>query len=98
MAQVAEAHADYVIVTDDNPRTEDSQSIVSGIISGFSANAHVMVETDREIAIRSTVAKARSGDVVLVAGKGHEDYQIVGTEKTYFSDRSIANDLTRRAA
>jgi UDP-N-acetylmuramoyl-L-alanyl-D-glutamate--2,6-diaminopimelate ligase len=98
MAQVAEAHADYVIVTDDNPRTEDSQSIVSGIISGFSANAHVLVETDREIAIRSTVAKARSGDVVLVAGKGHEDYQIVGTEKTYFSDRSIANDLTRRAA
>jgi UDP-N-acetylmuramoyl-L-alanyl-D-glutamate--2,6-diaminopimelate ligase len=98
MAQVAEAHADYVIVTDDNPRTEDSQAIVSDIVSGFSADAPITIERDRETAIRSTFAKARSGDIVLVAGKGHEDYQIVGVEKTYFSDRVIASELTRRAA
>ena len=98
MAKVAEAHSKYVVVTDDNPRTEDPDAIVSAIVAGFSGQAQVRVERDREVAIRSTVARARLGDIVLVAGKGHEDYQILGNEARYFSDRAIADDLTRRAA
>jgi UDP-N-acetylmuramoyl-L-alanyl-D-glutamate--2,6-diaminopimelate ligase len=98
MAKVAEAHSKYVVVTDDNPRTEDPDAIVSAIVAGFSGHAQVRVERDREVAIRSTVARARRGDIVLIAGKGHEDYQILGTETRYFSDRAIADDLTRRAA
>ena len=98
MAQVAETRADFVVVTDDNPRTEDPDSIVSDIVAGFSGRSKVTIQRDRETAIRSTVARARRGDIVLVAGKGHEDYQILGTEKRYFSDRAIAAELMRKAA
>ncbi|MBL9147576.1 MAG: UDP-N-acetylmuramoyl-L-alanyl-D-glutamate--2,6-diaminopimelate ligase [Phycisphaerae bacterium] len=92
MAAVACAHADHVIVTSDNPRTEDPQAIVADIVAGVPTNAKpkVDVEVDRAKAIALAVRAARRGDVVLIAGKGHEDYQIVGTEKRAFDDRLVA--------
>jgi UDP-N-acetylmuramoyl-L-alanyl-D-glutamate--2,6-diaminopimelate ligase len=86
MAEMAEALADKVIVTDDNPRLEKSDDIIRQILFGFSSRAAVLVERDRATAIRLAVMQAGEGDVVLVAGKGHEDYQDVGGQRMAFSD------------
>jgi UDP-N-acetylmuramoyl-L-alanyl-D-glutamate--2,6-diaminopimelate ligase len=86
MAEMAEALADKVIVTDDNPRLEKSDDIIRQILFGFSNRAAVLVERDRAAAIRLAVLQASEGDVVLVAGKGHEDYQDVGGQRIAFSD------------
>jgi UDP-N-acetylmuramoyl-L-alanyl-D-glutamate--2,6-diaminopimelate ligase len=88
MAAVAERLADRVIVTSDNPRTEDPESIIAEVRAGFSSNVSgkVWVEPDRRAAIRMAIAMADSGDVVLIAGKGHENYQIIGTTKHHFDD------------
>ncbi len=93
MAGVACAHADQVVVTSDNPRTEDPQAIVADILKGVPAAAggKVHVEVDRAAAIRWVVAQGKPGDIILIAGKGHEDYQIVGTEKRHFDDREQAH-------
>jgi UDP-N-acetylmuramoyl-L-alanyl-D-glutamate--2,6-diaminopimelate ligase len=90
MAAAAEQLADQVIVTDDNPRTEDGDAIVAGIVRGFAAPARVLIERDRAAAIAQAVALGTPDDVVVIAGKGHEDYQIVGTERRHFSDREVA--------
>ncbi|MBN1362939.1 MAG: UDP-N-acetylmuramoyl-L-alanyl-D-glutamate--2,6-diaminopimelate ligase [Sedimentisphaerales bacterium] len=99
MARVAETLADAIVVTSDNPRTEDPDAIIADIVAGFergpaiSANAlrHTkVVEPDRRRAIELAIHKARKDDIVLIAGKGHEDYQIIGTEKCHFSDREVA--------
>jgi UDP-N-acetylmuramoyl-L-alanyl-D-glutamate--2,6-diaminopimelate ligase len=95
MGAVAAAHADRVVVTDDNPRTEDADAIVAQIVAGTgAAKARVRVQRDRARAIAEAVAEARRGDVVLVAGKGHEDYQIVGHTKLPYSDRATVARLT----
>ncbi len=86
MAQVAERHADKVIVTDDNPRTEPPAVITRDILKGFSNAAAVSVIHDRVEAIGHAVSHTRAGDVVLVAGKGHEQVCIVGVEQRPFSD------------
>ncbi len=88
MAQVAELLADVVIVTSDNPRTEDPQSIIDDIMQGFSEKTDKapFVEQDRGKAIRLAIEQACPDDIVLLAGKGHEDYQIIGKEKHHFSD------------
>jgi len=88
MAEVAEALADHVIVTDDNPRLENADDIVRQILLGFSRRDEVMVERDRAAAIRMAVSRAASGDMVLVAGKGHENYQDIGGQRMVFSDAS----------
>ncbi len=90
MALVAETHSDIVIVTNDNPRTEDPQNIFDDIRAGFtkSHSGHAVI-ADREQAIKRAVDIAQAGDIVLVAGKGHEDYQIIGTEKIHFDDREV---------
>jgi UDP-N-acetylmuramoyl-L-alanyl-D-glutamate--2,6-diaminopimelate ligase len=98
MAAAAEAGADRIVVTDDNPRTEDPERIVAMITAAFSGRVPVHVERDREAAIRGARAAARRGDVILIAGKGHEDYQIYGSERRDFSDRAIADALLREAA
>jgi len=87
--------SDQAIVTSDNPRTEDPQQIISEILpgveeGGMSVGKDCVVEVDRRRAIHQAIAMAGAGDVVLIAGKGHEDYQIIGTEKRPFDDRAVA--------
>lgn len=88
MARVAEQLADAVYVTSDNPRTENPQSILGEIVCGFTIEntKAIIVEPDRRSAIEQAIADAETGDIVLIAGKGHENYQIVGTTKHHFDD------------
>ncbi|MDD5459377.1 MAG: UDP-N-acetylmuramoyl-L-alanyl-D-glutamate--2,6-diaminopimelate ligase [Phycisphaerae bacterium] len=90
MAKIAESMADIVVVTSDNPRTENSDRIIEDITAGFRDKEKIIVEADRERAIAMAIESARKDDIVLIAGKGHEDYQIIGKEKRYFSDRDAA--------
>ncbi len=90
MGAIAEAGADVVVVTDDNPRGEDGDAIVADIVRGLNAPAQAIVQRDRAAAIELAIAQASAGDAVLIAGKGHEDYQIVGATKRSFSDRDVA--------
>jgi len=88
MAAVAERLADVIHVTSDNPRTEDPRQIISEIMAGFTpaAKERVRVCADRREAIRDILGEAQEDDVVLLAGKGHENYQILGTTKHHFDD------------
>lgn len=90
MATAVERLADCVIVTDDNPRTEDGDAIVADIVTGFSTPQRALIQRDRAAAIAQAIDLGAVGDVLLIAGKGHEDYQIVGTERRHFSDREVA--------
>jgi UDP-N-acetylmuramoyl-L-alanyl-D-glutamate--2,6-diaminopimelate ligase len=87
MGRIAGELADRVIVTSDNPRGEEPRAIADEILAGIADGAHVTVELDRGSAIAHAVAQASRGDVVLVAGKGHETYQIIGTQTRHFDDR-----------
>ena len=86
MAEMAETYADRLIVTDDNPRRENADEIVRQILLGVEDTSRLIVERDRARAIETAIVQARAGDVVLVAGKGHENYQDVNGQKTVFSD------------
>ncbi len=87
MGAIAERLSDTIIVTSDNPRTEDPMKIIGDIMNGISDKAKAVVEPDRAKAIAHGIALAKSGDVILIAGKGHEDYQVLGIEKHHFSDK-----------
>jgi len=91
MATVAERLADRIFVTNDNPRTESPERIIEQIRKGFSADGlkKVTFEPDRAKAIRAALDAAEDGDIVLIAGKGHEDYQILGRTKIHFDDREV---------
>ena len=93
MGAIAESQADVVIVTDDNPRTEASADIIAQIVAGTAFGETAQVIADRADAIQHAIAEADPGDVVVIAGKGHEDYQVVGRDVLPFSDR----DIVRRA-
>jgi len=88
MGKAAEEHSDLVIVTSDNPRTEDPGEIIREIVDGLTRDNHEIIP-DRESAIAKAVAIAREGDIVVIAGKGHEDYQIIGAERIHFDDREV---------
>ncbi len=92
MGHIAESIADIVIVTSDNPRTEAPDSIISDITAGLSyeSQCQIIVEPDRRTAIRSAIRAADTGDVVIIAGKGHENYQILGKNRIHFDDREEA--------
>jgi UDP-N-acetylmuramoyl-L-alanyl-D-glutamate--2,6-diaminopimelate ligase len=90
MGRIAAELADQVIVTSDNPRTEDPQKILEDILAGIPDAVQPEVFVDRATAIRTAILQAHPGDGVLIAGKGHEDYQILGTEKIHFDDREQA--------
>jgi UDP-N-acetylmuramoyl-L-alanyl-D-glutamate--2,6-diaminopimelate ligase len=92
MAKVAEQLADFIIVTSDNPRTEHPDDIIKDIIAGFENpdSQTIVIEPDRKKATASAIRAAGKNDIVLIAGKGHETYQIIGKQKFDFSDKQIA--------
>jgi len=97
MGDVAGRNSDLVIVTSDNPRTEDPIAIIDQIVEGTRATSTpYLVVADRREAIHQAIAKAKPEDVVLICGKGHETYQIVGHEKYHFDDREVAREGIER--
>jgi UDP-N-acetylmuramoyl-L-alanyl-D-glutamate--2,6-diaminopimelate ligase len=95
MGEIAARLADRVVVTSDNPRTEDPQRILDDVLAGIPNTSSPVVEVDRAKAIAEAIASAAADDLVLIAGKGHEDYQILGTTKIHFDDREEAEKALR---
>jgi UDP-N-acetylmuramoyl-L-alanyl-D-glutamate--2,6-diaminopimelate ligase len=97
MGAVAARLADVVVVTSDNPRTEDPQAIIKEILAGLdeSGRAKTVVQPDRHAAIAQAIGEARAGDIVLIAGKGHETYQILGDRRIPFDDAEVAQECMR---
>ena len=87
MAQAAEQYADAVVITDDNPRTEDPADIIADSLRGMGHREKAWIKRPREEAIRFVLPQLEAGDAVVIAGKGHEDYQILGTTKHHYSDQ-----------
>ncbi|MBR3292838.1 MAG: UDP-N-acetylmuramoyl-L-alanyl-D-glutamate--2,6-diaminopimelate ligase [Oscillospiraceae bacterium] len=97
MGQIAENNADLCIVTSDNPRTEDPEAIIRDILSGMKARREtVKVIPDRVEAIHWAIDAARDGDVIVLAGKGHEDYQVIGKTKQHMDEREIVAEYIER--
>ena len=96
MGEVASKFADYVVVTSDNPRSEDPNEIIKDIKTGITLDSKIFVEPERSIAIQFAIAKAKKNDIVLIAGKGHEDYQILKDKTIHFDDREQARKALYR--
>ncbi len=94
MGRIAAARSDLAIVTSDNPRTENPDAIIDDIERGMSGMPHLRI-TDRLTAIHTALSEGRSGDTILLAGKGHETYQIIGTTKIVFDEREIVQSAVR---
>ena len=92
LGRIAEAHADRVIVTSDNPRTEDPERILDDIEAGMTAGGHERIQ-DRRAAIARAIHASVAGDVTVLAGKGHETYQIRGDVKYPFDEREIVQEI-----
>jgi UDP-N-acetylmuramyl-tripeptide synthetase len=99
MGEIAGRLSDFVIVTSDNPRSEDPESILNEIEPGLKRSGRKYLKIqDRREAIFRAIREARSGDLVLIAGKGHETYQIIGTKRTHFDDREVAREAMESQA
>ncbi len=98
MAAIASDLSDRVVITSDNPRTEDPNRILNDVVDGVSPETSILVEVDRARAIEVAIGDAGADDLVLIAGKGHEDYQIIGEQKVHFDDREEAEKSLRRLA
>ena len=102
MGKISAQLADRTVVTSDNPRTENSKTILDDILRGVpkrliqNGKRRVWVEEDRRAAIRKALSMAKEGDLVLLAGKGHETYQIMGTQKQHFDDREVAREILQK--
>ena len=96
MGRIAAQLADDLVLTDDNPRGEDPQRIVADIVAGIGNEAPLTIEHDRALAIRLALQRSAPDDVVLIAGKGHEDYQITAHERRAFRDQSVVADELAR--
>lgn len=94
MAKIAECYADFSIVTNDNPRTEDPLKIVDDILEGFTKDNYEIV-LNRDEAIKSAITKAQKGDIILIVGKGHENYQIIGDKIYDFDDKVVAQKIIK---
>ncbi|MFM7652006.1 MAG: UDP-N-acetylmuramoyl-L-alanyl-D-glutamate--2,6-diaminopimelate ligase [Vulcanococcus sp.] len=95
MGAIAARLADQLVLTSDNPRTEDPQQILKDVVAGIPDGTALEVQADRAKAIAGAIAAAEPGDLVLIAGKGHEDYQILGSTKIHFDDREEAEKALR---
>ncbi len=93
MGAIASELSDYLFITSDNPRTENPQKILNDIRGGIPISTKIVEELDRELAIQKAIFHAKKGDVVLIAGKGHENYQILGSKTIHFDDRQIARKI-----
>jgi len=93
MAKIAELFSDQVILIDDNPRSEDPSEIMKDVLAGFSDPSVVLNIHDRQEAVRFALENSLPGDIVLLAGKGHEDYQIIGNTRIHYSDRELLASL-----
>jgi len=93
MAQVAEQFADMAVITDDNPRTESAAAIVADMLAGLANPDTVEIIHDRRQAIHWAMSQSDHNDIILVAGKGHEDYQIIGVDKHHYSDRETITEM-----
>jgi UDP-N-acetylmuramoyl-L-alanyl-D-glutamate--2,6-diaminopimelate ligase len=89
MGKAAAAYAEHIVLTDDNPRSEDPAAIIADIRVGTSGHGDVRVQSQRGLAIAEAIAAAGPGDVVLIAGKGHETRQLIGGESHAFDDRAV---------
>ncbi len=98
MAAIAEEFCDLCVVTDDNPRSESGDVIVEQILGGFKVPEKVIVQRDRKAAIELAMSQAGNGDFVVVAGKGHEDYQLVGDQRLPFSDSAVVANYAQANA
>ena len=98
MARVAESLADRIVLTSDNPRDEEPSSIIGDMLAGLEQPDHAVVIEDRAAAIRRAISESGSGDIVLVAGKGHEDWQELKGQKIPFSDEAAVNAALEDAA
>jgi UDP-N-acetylmuramoyl-L-alanyl-D-glutamate--2,6-diaminopimelate ligase len=94
MGAIAERLADVLIVTSDNPRSEEPQHIINDILSGIQHfdTQRMLVHTDRQQAIQQAIDLARPVDILVVAGKGHEDYQILKDRTIHFDDREVVQE------
>jgi UDP-N-acetylmuramoyl-L-alanyl-D-glutamate--2,6-diaminopimelate ligase len=90
MGSVVSELADIAYVTSDNPRSEEPSAIIKDILKGIIDKTGCLVIEDRAEAIKAALSGALPGDIVVIAGKGHEDYQIIGSVKKYFSDFEVA--------
>lgn len=97
MGKVAADYADVVVVTDDNPRTESAEHIIEDIISGIADKARVNVWPGRQDAVIRAMQEAQQDDVVLLAGKGHEDYQVIGTRHVDYNERAVVSEWLKGA-
>ena len=98
MGRIAEQLADLLVITSDNPRSEDPQQIITDVISGIQRfdSGRMAVEADRKQAIHQAIDMAQPQDIIVVAGKGHEDYQILGDRTIHFDDREVVQDYVRQ--
>jgi UDP-N-acetylmuramoyl-L-alanyl-D-glutamate--2,6-diaminopimelate ligase len=98
MGGIAERLADLLVITSDNPRTEDPQQIITDVISGIQRfdSARMIVDADRQAAIHQAIDLAQPNDIIVVAGKGHEDYQILGDRTIHFDDREVVQDYVKQ--
>ena len=95
MGQVAIKNANFTVITSDNPRTEDPEKIIADILKGIPSNGPYKTITDRREAIAYAINRAKKNDLVLIAGKGHENYQVLGMKKVRFDDREVAREFLR---
>jgi UDP-N-acetylmuramoyl-L-alanyl-D-glutamate--2,6-diaminopimelate ligase len=98
MGKAAATYADHILLTDDNPRSENPAAIVADILTGAEGHRDIRIEHARERAIGDALAAAAPGDIVLIAGKGHESEQLIGTESRRFDDRAVVSRLLGSAS
>jgi UDP-N-acetylmuramoyl-L-alanyl-D-glutamate--2,6-diaminopimelate ligase len=91
MGEIAERLSDIAIVTSDNPRSEEPKAIIDEILTGMKGDNHIVVENRKE-AIQKAISIAQKGDIVILAGKGHETYQILKNETIHFDEREIVKE------